>query len=134
MSGNPEDVPDHFIGKIDVDYVLGGRFSDEACPNCEVQLESHNELKRKYTSNVLGFIRGDVEPDRYVILGNHRDAWGFGAVDPNSGTAQVTFIKQFKYIFYYIIIFVIIYLMLMLLIIFVIIYLMLMLFIIFVIY
>lgn len=26
---------------------------------------------------------------RYVILGNHRDAWTFGAVDPNSGTAAL---------------------------------------------
>ncbi|XLR00505.1 hypothetical protein S83_066703, partial [Arachis hypogaea] len=26
---------------------------------------------------------------RYVILGNHRDAWAFGAVDPNSGTAAL---------------------------------------------
>ena len=25
--------------------------------------------------------------DRQVILGNHRDAWVFGAVDPNSATA-----------------------------------------------
>jgi len=25
--------------------------------------------------------------DRYVILGNHRDAWVFGALDPSSGTA-----------------------------------------------
>jgi Zn-dependent M28 family amino/carboxypeptidase len=25
--------------------------------------------------------------DRYVILGNHRDAWVFGAIDPSSGTA-----------------------------------------------
>ena len=25
--------------------------------------------------------------DRYVILGNHRDAWVFGAQDPSSGTA-----------------------------------------------
>ena len=25
--------------------------------------------------------------DRYVLLGNHRDAWMFGAVDPCSGTA-----------------------------------------------
>ena len=25
--------------------------------------------------------------DRAVVLGNHRDAWVFGAVDPNSGTA-----------------------------------------------
>lgn len=26
---------------------------------------------------------------RFVILGNHRDAWTFGAVDPNSGTATL---------------------------------------------
>ena len=25
--------------------------------------------------------------DRYVVLGNHHDAWTFGAADPNSGTA-----------------------------------------------
>ena len=25
--------------------------------------------------------------DRYVLLGNHRDAWVFGAIDPTSGTA-----------------------------------------------
>ena len=27
--------------------------------------------------------------NRYVLLGNHRDAWTFGAVDPNSGTAAL---------------------------------------------
>ena len=27
--------------------------------------------------------------DHFVILGNHRDAWTFGAVDPNSGTATL---------------------------------------------
>jgi N-acetylated-alpha-linked acidic dipeptidase len=27
--------------------------------------------------------------DRPIILGNHRDAWVFGAVDPNSGTAAM---------------------------------------------
>jgi len=37
--------------------------------------------------NVFGTIRGSEEPDRYVLLGNHRDAWTFGAGDPNSGTA-----------------------------------------------
>jgi hypothetical protein len=36
---------------------------------------------------VFGFIDGTVEPDRYVLLGNHRDAWVFGGIDPNSGTA-----------------------------------------------
>jgi len=37
--------------------------------------------------NVIGKIQGFLEPDRYVILGNHRDAWVFGAVDPSSGTS-----------------------------------------------
>ncbi len=36
---------------------------------------------------VEGRIRGTDEPDKYVVLGNHRDAWAFGAVDPSSGTA-----------------------------------------------
>ena len=25
--------------------------------------------------------------DRYVVIGNHRDAWGFGGLDPNIGTS-----------------------------------------------
>ena len=32
-------------------------------------------------------IRGSEEPGKSVVLGNHRDAWVFGAVDPASGTA-----------------------------------------------
>ncbi|KAL5728975.1 glutamate carboxypeptidase II [Ranunculus cassubicifolius] len=39
--------------------------------------------------NVIAVIEGREEPDRFVILGNHRDAWTFGAVDPNSGTAAL---------------------------------------------
>ncbi|KAJ3672942.1 hypothetical protein LUZ60_006316 [Juncus effusus] len=39
--------------------------------------------------NVFGVIEGKEEPDRYVLLGNHRDAWTFGAADPNSGTAAL---------------------------------------------
>ena len=27
--------------------------------------------------------------DRYVLIGNHYDAWVFGAVDPSSGTASM---------------------------------------------
>lgn len=44
--------------------------------------------------NVIGVIEGAEEPDRFVILGNHRDAWTFGAVDPNSGTAALLEIAQ----------------------------------------
>src|SRR5205814_7338950 len=34
-------------------------------------------------------IDGSAEKDRWVVLGNHRDAWVFGAVDPNSGTTAM---------------------------------------------
>ncbi len=37
--------------------------------------------------NVIATIPGTVEPDRWVMIGNHRDAWVYGAVDPGSGTA-----------------------------------------------
>ncbi|AQL00669.1 Peptidase M28 family protein [Zea mays] len=54
---------------------------------------------------ILQLIGGDVAPEnwqggdgaaayRYVILGNHRDAWTFGAVDPNSGTASLLELAQ----------------------------------------
>jgi N-acetylated-alpha-linked acidic dipeptidase len=39
--------------------------------------------------NVISRIDGDEEKDRWVIMGNHRDAWTFGAVDPNSGTTAM---------------------------------------------
>ncbi|GMP84163.1 hypothetical protein CsSME_00037791 [Camellia sinensis var. sinensis] len=39
--------------------------------------------------NVFAIIRGSEEPDRFVLLGNHRDAWTYGSVDPNSGTAAL---------------------------------------------
>ena len=61
----------------------------------------------KTTKNVIGYYQGVEEPDRYIIFGNHRDAWVFGAMDPNSGTtimiegfyqkikAFITFVFQF---------------------------------------
>jgi N-acetylated-alpha-linked acidic dipeptidase len=37
--------------------------------------------------DVIGVARDGEFPGEWVISGNHRDAWVFGAVDPNSGTA-----------------------------------------------
>jgi len=39
--------------------------------------------------DVIGKIPGAKYPDEWVVLGNHRDAWVYGAVDPNSGTAAM---------------------------------------------
>ncbi|OGF16619.1 MAG: hypothetical protein A2W00_02175 [Candidatus Eisenbacteria bacterium RBG_16_71_46] len=36
--------------------------------------------------NVIATLRGRERPDEWVVCGNHRDAWTYGAVDPNSGT------------------------------------------------
>jgi N-acetylated-alpha-linked acidic dipeptidase len=37
--------------------------------------------------NVIGMVKGSEFPDQWVVTGNHRDAWVYGAVDPNSGSA-----------------------------------------------
>ena len=85
MGGAP--VPDDWRGKIPgVTYKLGGSMDP---PDLKVKLSVHNYFDTVKSSNVIGYIRGNVEPDRYVIMSNHRDAWGFGAVDPSSGTAQL---------------------------------------------
>jgi N-acetylated-alpha-linked acidic dipeptidase len=39
--------------------------------------------------NVIGKVRGAQLPNEWVVAGNHRDAWVYGAVDPNSGTAAM---------------------------------------------
>ena len=52
-----------------------------------VYLEVNNEYVNKTITNVIGQIHGSIEPDKLVLLGNHRDAWVFGGADPSSGTA-----------------------------------------------
>jgi len=51
----------------------------------------HMLLKQNYQwttiYDVVGMVRGSEFPEQWVITGNHRDAWVYGAVDPNSGTA-----------------------------------------------
>ena len=38
---------------------------------------------------VTGILRGREEPDSIVVVGNDRDAWVFGGVDPSTGTASL---------------------------------------------
>ncbi|XP_041369737.1 N-acetylated-alpha-linked acidic dipeptidase 2-like [Gigantopelta aegis] len=52
----------------------------------KIQMDiSTNDVMPKAV-NVIGIIRGAVEPDRYIMFGNHRDAWVYGATDPSSCT------------------------------------------------
>nr|KAF6325125.1 N-acetylated alpha-linked acidic dipeptidase like 1 [Myotis myotis] len=75
-------------GALGCDYKLGPGFEPGGMfAGSQVNLSVHNRLELRNSSNVLGIIRGAVEPDRYVLYGNHRDSWVHGAVDPSSGTA-----------------------------------------------
>ena len=53
----------------------------------------HMRLKQDYQYrtiwDVIGSVPGSESPNQWVIAGNHRDAWVYGAVDPNSGTAAM---------------------------------------------
>jgi len=53
----------------------------------EVHFGVEMDYKVRTIWNVIAQIKGEVEPDRWVMVGNHRDAWVYGAVDPGSGTA-----------------------------------------------
>lgn len=53
----------------------------------ELSIESANQVATIH--DVCAILPGATEPDRIVLLGNHRDAWVFGGADPNSGTATM---------------------------------------------
>ncbi|MFY9908640.1 MAG: M28 family metallopeptidase [Candidatus Sulfotelmatobacter sp.] len=56
-----------------------------------VRVKMHLKQDYQFRSlwDVIGRVRGSNLPDEWVVAGNHRDAWVFGAVDPNSGTAAM---------------------------------------------
>ena len=82
-----KEVPEEWKGGIaNITYSLGGIMNP---PGVKVRLSTHNYYGTVKSSNVIGYIRGSIEPDRYVLMSNHRDAWGYGAMDPSSGTCQL---------------------------------------------
>jgi N-acetylated-alpha-linked acidic dipeptidase len=52
-----------------------------------LRVKSDDRVRPIWT--VTGMIRGRDRPDEVVILGNHRDAWIYGGVDPSSGSAAL---------------------------------------------
>jgi N-acetylated-alpha-linked acidic dipeptidase len=55
----------------------------------KVHLVSDQDYQRRIIWDVIGKVKGSDFPDDWVVVGNHRDAWVYGAVDPNSGTASM---------------------------------------------
>jgi len=46
-----------------------------------------DEIVKQPIWNVYGRIVGTEQPEKKIIIGNHRDSWSFGAAGPHSGTA-----------------------------------------------
>ncbi len=75
-------APDDWQGGLPIKYHLGGNRV-----RVHVKIEMDNSTQPYYV--VEGRIRGAQLPDEWIVLGNHRDAWVFGGVDPSSGTASL---------------------------------------------
>ena len=56
-----------------------------------VRVKMHLEQDYQFRTiwDVIGRIPGTDASNSWVVAGNHRDAWVYGAVDPNSGTAAM---------------------------------------------
>ena len=75
--------PKGFQGGLPFAYHVGGT------DLVQVHLKTEMDYQVRKIWNVISRIDGAEEKDRWVIMGNHRDAWTFGAVDPNSGTTAM---------------------------------------------
>jgi len=75
--------PKGFQGGLPFPYHVGGT------QQVTVHLKTVMDYQVRKIWNVISRIDGDTEKDRWVIMGNHRDAWTFGAVDPNSGSTAM---------------------------------------------
>jgi N-acetylated-alpha-linked acidic dipeptidase len=75
-------VPKGWQGALPFSYHVGGE-------GVSVHLISDQDYQVRTIWDVIGKIKGTEYPDNWVVVGNHRDAWVYGAADPSSGTAAM---------------------------------------------
>jgi N-acetylated-alpha-linked acidic dipeptidase len=80
-------APDSWQGGLPFKYHVGGK---RVVAHLKVDMDTR--IQPYYVTEAR--IRGSEAPDEWVILGNHRDAWVFGGVDPSSGTAAMLEMTQ----------------------------------------
>jgi N-acetylated-alpha-linked acidic dipeptidase len=74
-------APKAWQGGLPITYRMGG------VGKVHVKIDMDTGLKPNYV--VEARIKGAELPGEWIVLGNHRDAWEFGGVDPSSGTASM---------------------------------------------
>ena len=75
-------APKSWQGGLPIRYRLGG-------DRVQVHLKIDMDTRSIANYVVEGRIRGGELPEEWILLGNHRDGWEFGGVDPSSGTASM---------------------------------------------
>lgn len=85
---NGDVVPSGWQGGLPFTYRLQGG----SVLKVFLKVDQPREFVRVH--NVIGTVKGSVYPDEWIILGCHLDAWGFGATDPNSGTAMLISLSE----------------------------------------
>jgi N-acetylated-alpha-linked acidic dipeptidase len=80
-------APPHWSGSLPITYHVGPG-------KARVHLEVVSDWSLKTIYDVVAFLRGDQQPDHWILRGNHHDAWVFGAWDPLAG--QVALMAEAK--------------------------------------
>ena len=81
-------APAEWRGGLPLTYHIGGG------GGVTLHLAVRSDWKQTPVYDVIATIKGARYPDQWVIRGNHRDAWVFGASDPLSG--QVALMSEAK--------------------------------------
>ena len=89
LQGHGYKLHKDWVGGLDLEYWSGDQFSPVV-----LLMNDQDEEERQPIYNVLGKIIGSEQSEKSVIVGNHRDAWCFGAADPGSGTAILSVIIE----------------------------------------
>jgi N-acetylated-alpha-linked acidic dipeptidase len=79
MTG-PE-APKDWQGAMPITYRFTGAVKARVTVDMDTSMQPYTVVEAR--------LRGGELPDEWVLLGNHRDAWVFGGVDPSSGTASM---------------------------------------------
>src|SRR3984885_9151215 len=73
------------MGKVPREWQGGLPFTYHSGPGAMVHLKVEMDYRQRNLYDVIAKLRG-TDDNEWVLLGNHHDAWVYGAVDPNSGT------------------------------------------------
>ena len=76
-------APRDWQGALPFSYHVGGANS------IRIHMRLKMDCAERTIWDVIGKVPGTELPNEWVITGNHRDAWVYGAVDPGSGTVAL---------------------------------------------